>query len=226
MWVVAVGAVLVLGFLLIKWDGRARPRPMAVWLEQAFLDNPLRRAVFPPEAAARAWPPPRGATVAELGVGVGMITRVLAEAVGPDGEVWGVDCQPEAVAAARRRVAGLPCQIVTGDARALPWPDASVRAVYSAAMLGELPGRDRRPVLRECARVLIPEGRLVLVEYGPDPHFLPPSYLAGLVEEVGFQVAAIHRGFWQYALTASWPGGEPRTDEPPEHGPQSQQYDI
>jgi SAM-dependent methyltransferase len=216
VWVVVVGVVLVLGFLVLKWDGRARPRPMAVWLERMFLDNPLRRALFPPEAAARAWPPAPGDTVAELGVGVGMITRRLAEAVGSNGQVWGVDCQPRAVDAARRRLAGLPCTIVVADARALPWPEASVSAVYSAAMLGELPAGDRKQVLTECARVLVPDGHLVLVEYGPDPHFLSPSYLTGLVGEAGFQVLNVQRGFWQYAVVARWRGrGQPANAHAP-----------
>ena len=47
----------------------------------------------------------RGMRVADLGCGVGMVTTLLAELVGPDGEVVGVDASGEQIARARELLA-------------------------------------------------------------------------------------------------------------------------
>ena len=66
-----------------------------------------------------------------------------------------------------------------GDATALPHPDASFAAVVLTATLGEIPDRDA--ALREIARVLRPDGRLVVGELFGDPHFTS----AGSLERLG-----------------------------------------
>ncbi len=205
VWLGVVGAAAALGaiFAGLRWDGRRRPRPMAPGLETVFLDNPLRRALFAPALATRAWTPPPGSWVGELGSGTGMVTAVLARAVGPAGRVWAVDRQVAAVARTRRRVGRWPwCAVALADARHLPWPDGELDAVVSVAMLGEVSAGERGTVLAECRRVLKPGGRLVLGEYGPDPHFLRAAELEALVARAGFQVELRHRGFWQHVLVA------------------------
>ncbi len=203
IWVIVIVVVLAGGFLSLRWDGQRRPRPMAVWMESMFLDNPLRRAAFPPGLVTRAWMPPPGARVGELGAGTGMVTALLARSVGPTGQVWAVDRQGGAVARALRRTAAWPrCAVAVGDARRLPWPDGQLDAVVSVAMLGEVPEHERPAVLAECRRVLKPGGMLVLGEYGPDPHYLSPKALASLVTQADFHVVRQHRGWWQHALAA------------------------
>lgn len=211
MWIWVGAGVLALGGLFagLRWDGRHRPRPMPPWLETLFLDNPLRRVLFAPALATRAWTPPAGARVGELGSGTGMVTALLARAVGPEGVVWAVDRQPASVARTRRRVAPWPwCTVAQADARRLPWPDQALDAVVSVAMIGEVPAADRAAVLAECRRVLKPGGRLVLGEYGPDPHFLSARELRALVAAAGFRLERRRAGFWQHVLVAAANGAE------------------
>jgi ubiquinone/menaquinone biosynthesis C-methylase UbiE len=51
-----------------------------------------------------------------------------------------------------------------GKAEELPLPDSSQDAVTSIFMLHELPPKIRRAMMAECARVLRPGGRLVMVD--------------------------------------------------------------
>jgi ubiquinone/menaquinone biosynthesis C-methylase UbiE len=53
---------------------------------------------------------------------------------------------------------------VVGKAEAIPLADNSQDAVTSIFLLHELPPRVRRSALRECARVLKPGGRLILLD--------------------------------------------------------------
>src|SRR5215213_8479691 len=70
-----------------------------------------------------------------------------------------------------------------GDARRLPYPDASFDAAYLVAVLGEIP--DQEAALRELARVLKPDGRLVVGELFGDPHWVRPGRLRMRAEDAG-----------------------------------------
>jgi len=74
-----------------------------------------------------------------------------------------------------------------GDARSLPYADASFDAAYLVAVLGEIPGQDA--ALRELARVLRPGGRLVVGELFGDPHMVTSGALRSRAAGAGLTFA-------------------------------------
>jgi demethylmenaquinone methyltransferase/2-methoxy-6-polyprenyl-1,4-benzoquinol methylase len=108
--------------------------------------------------------PQPGERILEPGFGAGQVIVALAELVGPEGHVSGIDISDGMVAAAGRRVEhhGLADRVDLrqGDAAHMPYADASFDAVFMSFAL-ELFGDGEIPrVLAEVHRVLRPTGRL------------------------------------------------------------------
>jgi ubiquinone/menaquinone biosynthesis C-methylase UbiE len=104
-----------------------------------------------------------GDTVLDLGCGPGADLPAFAEAAGREGRVIGVDNDPEAVAEAVTRAAGLAqVDVAEGDIHALDLPDASVDRVHTDRVLQHV--ADPAGVLREARRVLRAGGSAVFAE--------------------------------------------------------------
>jgi ubiquinone/menaquinone biosynthesis C-methylase UbiE len=140
--------------------------------------------------------PSPGERILEIGPGVGYYTLEMAEWVGPDGRVEIFDLQQEFLdhtsgrAAERGHENVVPTQ---GDATALSYEDDSMDAVVLTAVLGEIP--DTGAALREIARVLKPDGRLIVGELFGDPHFTTLSSLKQQSLQAGLSYAE-HSGNW------------------------------
>jgi ubiquinone/menaquinone biosynthesis C-methylase UbiE len=107
----------------------------------------------------------RDQQVLDVGCGTGYLARLLARAVGPGGQVVGIDPSAEMVEyAARRggRASNLRFQL--GTAEALPFPSDQFHVVVTSLMLHHLPEDLRVPALREMYRVLRPGGTLLVAE--------------------------------------------------------------
>jgi ubiquinone/menaquinone biosynthesis C-methylase UbiE len=132
--------------------------------------------------------PRPGENVLELGPGTGYYTLDVADWIGPDGRLDIFDLQQEMLdhtmaRAAERGIANIrPTQ---GDARSLPYPDASFDAAYLVTVLGEIP--DQEAALRELRRVLRPSGRLVVGEVMLDPHVVTEGALRERAERSGLR---------------------------------------
>ena len=113
----------------------------------------LRRAAIAP-----------GERVLDVATGTGNVA-LRAAAAGAD--VVGLDLTPELFPTARERAAawGVHVDWVTGDAEALPYPDASFDAVLSTFGVQFAPRHG--VVVRELVRVCRPGGRIVLGNWTP-----------------------------------------------------------
>lgn len=204
LFVLGVLAAVVLVFFIVRWQGQHHPRPMPYWLEGLFLDNPLRRWMFGSRFVLDLAEVAEGERVGEVGSGIGYVSAAIAERVGAGGSVQALDQSARAVRATDRRLLAYKAAhgVARGDATALPWPSGSLDAVVMVAMLGEIPAERRVQALSEVQRVLRPGGRLVVVEYWPDPHFLSQEVLARYLTAARFRVEASRQRFGQYGFRA------------------------
>ena len=99
-----------------------------------------------------------GQRVLDVACGTGALTVAVAGRVSPGGAVLGLDANPEMLAVARRKHAGIEWH--NGRAESLPFADASFDAVVS--QFGLMFFDDRVAALREMQRVLRPGGRLAV----------------------------------------------------------------
>lgn len=119
--------------------------------------------------------PMPGQAVLDVGCGTGIVARTVADRIGGQGNVIGIDINESMLAVAGRLRPELGWR--QADAGALPFEDDSFDLVCCQAALMYFP--NRVAALREMARVVRPAGQVVVVVLGRLGE--SPGYLA-LVE--------------------------------------------
>ena len=146
-----------------------------------------------------------GRRVLDVGCGTGVLAEALAQR---GARVWGVDASPEMLARARGH-AGRRVGFKLGRAEALPFRDAWFERAVLRLVVHLV---DRPRALAELARVLRPEGRVVIATFAPEhfdvfwltqlfpevaeidrTRFPSPEELADELATAGFTVAAARR---------------------------------
>lgn len=198
--------ILFLGFLVftqifLRLIRRYYPFPIPGFATQ-LIDNPLRRRfVQRPEVLAKRMGLEPGMTVVEIGPGKGSYTIVFAGKVLPGGKVYAVDIQEYVVERLRKRIEkeGIINVIPKIDnAYELSFEDSSVDRVVTIACLPEIP--EPVKVLRECHRILKPDGLVCLSELFPDPDYPRRKTEKRWADEAGFELEEEFGNWFVYQL--------------------------
>src|SRR3954454_8790538 len=176
-------AGLVLGSAAFWWRKHpsACPYGQRFWVEapHPLITRERLRTVLAPQPGER---------VLEIGPGTGYYTLAMAEWISPAGQLDIFDLQQEMLDHTMRRARERGLTNIAprqGDARRLPYPDATFDAVYLVTVLGEIPDQDA--ALRELRRVRKPEGRRVVGELLGAPHVVRFGRLEQRAEAAGLR---------------------------------------
>ena len=126
--------------------------------------NATRRQALPQLHEVFAGRDQRRLRLLDIGCGTGRFLDFVKQAW-PRLPTLGLDMSEPYVRYAKRHLKRWSqLKLTVGNAEALPLPDKSQDAVTSLLLFHELPPKVRYGVISECARVLKPGGRLVLVD--------------------------------------------------------------
>ncbi len=134
------------------------------YIQKLLVTNPLSEPLI--RSAIQVLKLPPGSNGLDAGCGIGLQGFLLAEAVGPSGQVTGLDLRPEfidyAKKIAKKHVLSERIIFREGDINHLPFEDNSLDWVWSSNCAG-YPAAEPLPLMRELARVVRPGGIVAIL---------------------------------------------------------------
>lgn len=168
--------------------GRSFGEETARKYEQGFV--PAIGAPFAAELVAAA-ALRQGERVLDVACGTGIVARLAADQVAPDGTVAGLDVNPAMLSVARSvaESSGRSIKWYESSAEAMPLPDASFDVVFCQLGLMFIP--DRKAAVRDMRRVLVPGGRVLVSTARPNDVF--DAMDRAMARHIGAEAAAFVR---------------------------------
>jgi ubiquinone/menaquinone biosynthesis C-methylase UbiE len=154
-----------------------------VWKRRARFYDPFLKLVFLPFGGENSFrkscvdfaSPAERDRVLDVCCGTGRLTSLIAQRIGSEGQVIGVDLSESVLEIARKRTRNMPVTFQRANVENLPFTSARFDKCFISFGLHEMPRQARHNTLREIHRTLRPGGRLFIVEYN-----LPTGTLARL----------------------------------------------
>lgn len=129
------------------------------WIYRGYIDKTL-------EVALKLLQPDGRERILDVACGTGELERRVME-IHPAQAIVGVDITEAMLSRARTKLAAYPHVVFyQADSAALPFPDASFDCVVTSSAFHYMRNPER--VLSEFARVLTPNGRLILIDWTRD----------------------------------------------------------
>jgi demethylmenaquinone methyltransferase/2-methoxy-6-polyprenyl-1,4-benzoquinol methylase/phosphoethanolamine N-methyltransferase len=111
------------------------------------------------------WAQPQpGERILDVCCGTGSLALRMAERMGQEGEVVGIDLSPRMIARAQSKANSKPVTFLVANSQDIPYPDGYFHKATVSMALHEMPRQGRENTLREMARVTRAGGRVVLGE--------------------------------------------------------------
>jgi ubiquinone/menaquinone biosynthesis C-methylase UbiE len=139
--------------------------------------------------------PSAGQRVIDLACGSGIVTELIANAVGSEGSVVGLDFSPPMLGVASgKQMSGAPVEWVEADVTAIPFPDSSFDLAVCQHGVQFFP--DPLACATEVKRVLKPGGRFAFTVWGdPNQHPLMGAMFRSISERLGVPFEATAKPF-------------------------------
>lgn len=119
----------------------------------------------------------QGSSIVEVGTGTGTLAMQIAAQI-PGVDLVAVDGDPDALEIARGKDPEASVRWIEGRAERLPIGDDSAGGCVISLVLHHLGPDEKRQALVEARRVLVPGGRLVVVDFGRPRLPAAPGFLA------------------------------------------------
>jgi len=165
------------------------------YLQKLIITNPLRESVL--REAVQALQLPLGSKGLDAGCGIGVQAFLLAEAVGPQGHVTGMDINQEFLNRAEKLSdkTGLSRQLSfkRGDINKMPFGDHTFDWLWSADAAG-YPAENPLSLIRELARVVKPGGQIALLIYSSQMLLPGHPLLEARLNATSAGIAPFHSG--------------------------------
>lgn len=180
----------------------------------AIFDDPERDEWQKPDEVVALLALEAGQTVADLGAGTGYFLSRLSNAVGPEGQVLGLDVEPNMVAHMEERIAAE--QLPNIEARVVPTDDPGLEPASADAILIVDTWHhiaERETYAAKLFAALKPGGSVFVVDFTADsPHGPPaamrltPLQVAEELAPAGFEILTLEESLpYQYVVRATKP---------------------
>ena len=198
---VFLGVFVFLFFVVLRVIRHYVHFPIPAFATQ-LIDNPYRRRfIQKPHVIADRMQLCSGMIVVEIGPGKGNYTKVVANRVLPDGKVYAVDIQESVINRLKEKILKENNENIEpriDDAHNFSFPDETIDRVLAISCLPEIPNPTQ--VLRECHRILKPNGTVSLCEIIVDPDYPRRQTEKNWANKAGFTLENEYGNFFSYQL--------------------------